>query len=70
MTEETTLTPKEAAELLGVKVQTLTNWRHEKRGPIYTRTRGRITYKLDDLEAFKSASSVRVDPAIEQTQGA
>jgi excisionase family DNA binding protein len=70
MTEETYLTTDEAAELLGFKAQTLINWRHEKRGPAYRRNHGRVSYSLSDLEAYKAANDVRVEPAAEQTQGA
>jgi hypothetical protein len=70
MTEETLLTTEEAAAFLGFKAQTLINWRHEKRGPAYRRNHGRIFYSLTDLEAYKAANDVRVEPTAEQTQGA
>ena len=54
------LNTRQAAELLGMKPQTLVVWRHEGRTePRYVRLLGKtIRYKLSDLEAFIAASAV------------
>lgn len=56
------LTEHEAAQLLGVKRGTLSNWRSQRRGPAYCRYNGGrvIRYRLADLEKF--AEAYRVDP--------
>ena len=54
----------QAANFLGVAVQTLRNWRHQRRGPAYVKLsegpRGPVRYLLEDLKAFQS--SRRIDP--------
>ncbi|BBO82468.1 hypothetical protein DSCO28_30340 [Desulfosarcina ovata subsp. sediminis] len=54
-----------AAEYLGVAVQTLRNWRHQRRGPAYVKLspgpRGRIAYLFEDLSAYRQ--DCRVIPA-------
>lgn len=49
-------TPPEAAEILGVKVQTLTTWRWAGTGPVFHRIggqkKGAIRYAHRDLEAY------------------
>lgn len=55
------LDERQAAKFLGLKNrQTLSNWRHLRKGPAYCRAGRRIIYRLEDLEAFLSAN--RVDP--------
>ena len=57
---------KEAAQLLGLRPQTLANWRSLRRGPAYSRyagggsSRGSIRYRLEDLLRF--AEAVRIEP--------
>jgi predicted DNA-binding transcriptional regulator AlpA len=52
------LTPEEAGRLLGVGIQTLSNWRTRKVGPIYVKVGQRlIRYREDDLQAFVDAST-------------
>jgi len=59
---------KEAAQLLGLRPQTLANWRSLRRGPVYSRyagagggsSRGSIRYRLEDLLRF--AEAVRIEP--------
>lgn len=65
-----TLTPKEAAEFLGISVKTLNNWRAVGKGPTYVkyagaidglgRVRGNVTYRLGDLRDFVSGHRVEV----------
>ena len=54
------LTPPETADILGVKVQTLTTWRGAGTGPIFVRIggarKGAIRYHPADLEAFIGAA--------------
>ena len=49
-----------AAKQLDLKPQTLCNWRHQRRGPVYHKIGGRIVYKKSDLDKFLSAG--RIDP--------
>ncbi|MFD3946806.1 helix-turn-helix transcriptional regulator [Streptomyces sp. NPDC058579] len=45
---------KEAAEYLGISPRTLYVWRHRRQGPPSFRlgARGRVTYRLDALDAW------------------
>ncbi len=49
-----------AAEILCLGVQTLRNWRHQKKGPPYLKISRSVRYRLDDLENFMD--SKRIDP--------
>ncbi|MBL7180280.1 MAG: helix-turn-helix domain-containing protein [Desulfobacterales bacterium] len=51
-----------AAEILSVAVQTLRNWRFQKKGPAYLKISRCVRYKLDDLERY--VESKRVDPEV------
>lgn len=51
--EKRKLRPNEAAEFLGVKEGTLSQWRHFAIGPAYIKTGGKVFYKKADLEAFE-----------------
>jgi len=42
----------EAARLLGLKVHTLTSWRHEGKGPTYLKIGRSIFYRRDDIRAW------------------
>ncbi len=47
------LTPQEAADLIGVLVATLANWRCHKRGPVYVIISRRcIRYRLEDINKW------------------
>ena len=49
----TPLNQREAAEYLGISVETLRTWRRRKTGPTYYRVGvRRIIYKPNDLDAF------------------
>ncbi len=51
----------EAAKYLGLRVQTVRNWRHLGIGPAYHRLNGRtIRYDEDDLRRY--LDSVKVEP--------
>jgi excisionase family DNA binding protein len=45
----------EVAEFLGIEVQTLYNWRTQKRGPRSSRIGGRVRYRWADVEAWVDA---------------
>lgn len=50
-----------AAQILGLRVQTLRNWRHLRKGPAYIKVGGRaVRYRLDDLTIWLDRR--RVDP--------
>jgi len=57
---EETLTDKIAAKKIGVAVQTLRNWRHQRRGPAYLKLGRSVRYRLDDLNKFMENN--RIDP--------
>ncbi len=55
-----------AAELPGIAVATLDNWRSKKRGPVYLKIGGSIKYRLKDIEKWmrgnaKLSWSTRMD---------
>jgi hypothetical protein len=60
------LNEKEAAKFLGLKRQTLSNWRHLRVGPVYLKLspgpRGRVGYLLEDLQDFRK--KCRIDPEV------
>ena len=62
--KHTPLKETRAAEYLGLAVQTLRNWRHLQRGPVYYKIskgpRGRVVYYLEDLKAYLEKH--RIDP--------
>ena len=49
-----------AAEVMGVAVQTLRNWRHQGRGPAYLKIGRSVRYQLEDLKRFME--NKRIDP--------
>lgn len=54
---------KYAAEKLGVKIQTLRNWRHLGKGPTYLKVGERmVRYLDDDLDAFLNGN--RITPRV------
>lgn len=38
--------------------RTIDNWRYMGKGPAYCKQRGRVLYKLEDVEAFEAAGGV------------
>lgn len=55
-----TLNNAEAAALIGISPNTLKLWRHEGKGPPFTkndpdRPQSGVTYELADIEAWKAA---------------
>ena len=54
------LTESEIAHIFGLKVRTLQNWRHKKKGPPYFKDGGLIRYRASDVE--EHIASLIVDP--------
>lgn len=54
------LTDVQASKVLGLKPQTLRNWRCLRRGPAYSKLGRRIVYLLADLEKYRIKN--RIDP--------
>jgi predicted site-specific integrase-resolvase len=50
----------QAAEKLGVAVQTLRNWRHVRRGPAYIKFGRNVRYREEDLLDY--IDKHRIDP--------
>ena len=49
-----------AAEKLGVAVQTLRNWRCQRKGPPYLKIGRNVRYQCEDLYEYKQ--NKRIDP--------
>lgn len=54
------VTERKASEELGIAVQTLRNWRHQRRGPAYLKLGRAVRYRVGDLNDFKEKH--RIDP--------
>ena len=55
------LTPAQVADILGVKVMTLTHWRHHKRYALnFVRVGRSIRYRKADVERFIKTRTVEV----------
>ena len=39
-----------AADVLGMAVQTLRNWRHQSKGPAYLKVGRSVRYRMEDLD--------------------
>lgn len=50
----------EAAKIISASPQTLRNWRHIGRGPVYSKRGKMVRYKVKDLLDFMNAG--RIDP--------
>jgi len=56
------LTPKEAAEFLGIPSGTLAQWRSQRRGPPYIKLEERLVrYRRSDLEEYLSGHLIDTD---------
>jgi excisionase family DNA binding protein len=60
-TENKTYSHKEAAEYLCVAVQTLYNWRHERRGPSYVKMGRKIVYRQNDLDRYMESNTIDLE---------
>ncbi len=49
------LQPKEVAEVLGVGIATLANWRAKRIGPKFVKIHSRVRYRSKDLLAWMDA---------------
>jgi hypothetical protein len=49
-----------ASEYLGTAVQTLRNWRNQRRGPAYVKLGRSVRYLVKDLESYLMKN--RIDP--------
>lgn len=49
---ERTLNERQVAELLGLKIQTLRNWRHKRKGPAYIKLGAAVRYRGEDLDSY------------------
>jgi hypothetical protein len=49
---------KVAAERLGVAVQTLRNWRFQRKGPAYLKLGRAVRYREDDLNDFENRNRI------------
>lgn len=53
---------REAAQTLGVAVQTLRNWRHLGKGPPYLKLSGRLVrYQYSDLVEFMRSKKIHIN---------
>ena len=52
------LSVTEAADRLGLKVQTLYNWRHNRKGPDYVMIGGAPKYEMEAIERFIDSNRV------------
>jgi hypothetical protein len=60
MPDHTYLTSKQTAAYLNITTQTLTNWRHKRKGPTYEGQGRFIRYRLGALKEFMSARAKEV----------
>ncbi len=51
----------ETAKLLGLSRQTLSNWRHERRGLNYLKLGRRVMYRMEDIESWIEQSLIKVE---------
>ncbi len=52
------LVPEEAAAFLSVSVETLAQWRSQRRGPPYIKLGRAVRYRADDLERYLAEHTV------------
>jgi predicted DNA-binding transcriptional regulator AlpA len=59
------LTPRKAAEFLGIPEHTLAEWRSQRRGPPYIKLESRLVrYRQSDLENYLSERAVETNLTI------
>ncbi len=59
----------EVAEILGLAVQTLRNWRFENRGPHYCKIGRSVRYKAEDIDGFIESSRVETEAGTTKSHG-
>jgi len=55
------LTTQETAQYLGLKTQTLYNWRHARKGPDYVMIGGAPRYEIESLNHFIESNRVKLN---------
>jgi|APSaa5957512622_1039677.scaffolds.fasta_scaffold11828_2 predicted DNA-binding transcriptional regulator AlpA len=60
MSEKKIFDHKDAASYLGIAVQTLYNWRNQRRGPNYVLMGSKILYLKKDLDEFIESNHVKL----------
>jgi excisionase family DNA binding protein len=50
--EDRLLWPKQVAEMLGVPIGTLANWRYQARGPAFVKVGRHVRYRRSDVAAW------------------
>jgi predicted DNA-binding transcriptional regulator AlpA len=64
------LTAKEVAEITGLSVETLAQWRSQKRGPLFVKiSRNCVRYRQSDLDGWLAERIVRTDQGVAETRG-
>jgi excisionase family DNA binding protein len=53
---------KEAADLLGIGIQTLYNWRHNRRGPDYVLMGSKPMYRRSAIDAYIQQQTIVLNP--------
>jgi len=51
------LTPPEVANMLGISVRTLSQWRWKGRGPAYINVGGNVRYDADAIQAWLTSNT-------------
>jgi len=60
--KEQLLSPPQAAKFLGVSMDTLAQWRSQRRGPPYIKLEGRLVrYRVVQLEKYLAEHAVSTD---------
>jgi hypothetical protein len=60
MTADRYVSDTEAAKIIGSSPQTLRNWRHQGRGPAYSKKGRMVRYRVQDLLTFMADG--RIEP--------
>ena len=52
---------KRVAEVMGIAIQTLRNWRFQGTGPAYSKVGRAVRYRLDDVIHFMEERRIKVE---------
>jgi len=58
---ERAVNDREAAKILGLAIQTLRNWRHNRKGPPYIKLGESVWYQVRDLLEYMENCKIRLD---------
>lgn len=61
MNQPRAVNEKEASQMIGVAVQTLRNWRHQRKGPVYIKMGRLVRYEIDDLADFIRSRKIHME---------